>query len=106
MDTLQLVLRLLAFCATFFILLDFVVICTVRTWTAVLGIFGAVFFTIIIFVILRRHTTETCQSCGRRQHASLFGESSLSKNNKSKTGIDKSDPFYGIAEAINGGAKK
>jgi hypothetical protein len=105
MDTLQLVLRLLAFCATFFILLDFIVICTVRTWTAVLGIFAAVFLTIIIFVILRRHTTETCECCGRRQHATLFGESSLSKNSKSKKGTDPSDPFYNIADALNMGRK-
>lgn len=105
MDALQLILRLLAFCATFFILLDFIVICTVRTWVAVLGVFGAVFLTIIIFVILRRHTTDTCECCGRRQHASLFGQNSLSKNSKSKIGNDATDPFVGIADAINTGSR-
>jgi hypothetical protein len=104
MDTLQLVLRLFAFCVTFFILLDFIIICTVKTWVGILGIFAAAILTVIVFVVLRRHTTEVCQTCGRKQHANLFAK----KNGKKKTSInyinpdDSSyNPFMTIANALH-----
>jgi hypothetical protein len=103
MDVIQLILRLLVFCATFFILLDFIIICSVKTWIGLLGIFAASILTIIVFLILRRYSSIVCDCCGRRQHTNLFAK----KNNKgtqpsiSYINTDPGNPFVKMADALH-----
>lgn len=103
MDLIQLILRLIAFAVTLFILLDFIVICDVKNWVCLTAAACCIIFVIIIFIVLRRHRTSTCPECGRKVARNRFDK-------KYNSGVIKyppkskeiKDPFEAVDASILG----
>lgn len=69
MDLFQLLIRLLAFAVTFFMLLEFIVVCKVSNLKAALFLLGTIVVVIALFFLLSRHNTTKCDSCGSTLHS-------------------------------------
>lgn len=68
MDLFQLIIRLMAFALTFYVLLEFCVVCSVPTWKGIIFVFLSMAIVIVIFVGGERYKTTICKTCG--QHVS------------------------------------
>ena len=63
MDLLQLIIRLIAFAASLYILLDFIVLCRVNTTKAMLSLLLTVCIVIFLFIFFKRYELYTCEVC-------------------------------------------
>jgi hypothetical protein len=66
MDLLQLIIRLIAFAASLYILLDFIVLCRVNTTKAMLSLFLTICIVIFLFIVFKRYDLYTCEVCHTR----------------------------------------
>jgi hypothetical protein len=66
MDLLQLIIRLIAFAASLYILLDFIVLCRVNTNKAMLSLFLTICIVIFLFIVFKRYDLYTCEVCHTR----------------------------------------
>jgi hypothetical protein len=66
MDLLQLIIRLIAFAASLYILLDFIVLCRVNTNKAMLSLFLTICIVIFLFIVFTRYDLYTCEVCHTR----------------------------------------
>ena len=68
MDLFQLLVRLVAFGVTLFMLLEFIVVCKVSNIKASLFLLGTFIVVIALFFLFRRYDTTKCDSCGSTLH--------------------------------------
>ena len=73
MNTFNLIIRLIAFGITTYILLEFSVACHVSTWIALLGAFLTVVFVITFFILFKRYDMTQCSQCKEYTPRSFFG---------------------------------
>lgn len=64
MDIFQLLVRLVAFGVTLFMLLEFIVVCNVSNIKASLFLTGTIILVLVLFFIFKRYNTIKCDSCG------------------------------------------
>jgi len=72
MDVIQLVIRLLAFGVTLFLLLEFIVFCKVHTTTALFALIITIMIVVFIFVFFKRYDMHVCKECMSRVPKSMF----------------------------------
>lgn len=72
MDIVQLVVRLLAFGVTLFLLLEFIVFCKVNTYKALGFLIGTVLLVVFIFILFKRYDMHVCKECNNRIPKSMF----------------------------------
>lgn len=72
MDIIQLVVRLLAFGVTLFLLLEFIVFCKVNTYTALAFLVGTILLVVLLFLAFKRYDMRVCKTCKNRIPKSLF----------------------------------
>ncbi len=72
MDIVQLVVRLLVFGVTLFLLLEFIVFCKVNTYTALGFLIGTVLLVVFIFMVFKRYDMYVCKECNKRIPKSMF----------------------------------
>lgn len=72
MDIVQLVVRLLAFGVTLFLLLEFIVFCKVNTYTALGFLIGTVLLVVFIFMVFKRYDMHVCKECNNKIPKSMF----------------------------------
>jgi hypothetical protein len=65
MDIAQLIIRLIAFGITFFMLLEFIVVCEVDTKTGIVIAVSTLLLASIVFIIMKRYNTKRCETCGQ-----------------------------------------
>lgn len=63
MDLCLLLIRIVAFSVTLYLLLEFIVVCKVSTTLGVFITLGAVFLVVFGFIILKRYDVITCEAC-------------------------------------------
>jgi len=80
MNTFNLVIRLMAFGITTYILLEFSVACHVHTWIALLGAFLTVVFVISFFILFKRYDMAQCSYCKQSRPKSFFGGHNRGEN--------------------------
>lgn len=71
MDLFQLIIRLMAFALTFYVLLEFCVVCAEPTWKAILYVFFTMAIVIVIFLGYERYNVTICESCGQHIPATI-----------------------------------
>lgn len=71
MDLFQLVIRLIAFALTFYVLLEFCVVCDVPTWKAIVYVVVTMAIVIVIFLGYERYNVTICESCGQHVAPSI-----------------------------------
>ena len=71
MDLFQLVIRLMAFALTFYVLLEFCVVCDVPTWKAIVYVVVTMAIVIVIFLGYERYNVTICKSCGQHVAPSI-----------------------------------
>lgn len=72
MDIIQLVVRLLAFGLTLFLLLEFIVFCKVNTYTALGFLIGTILVVVVLFIAFKRYDMRVCKTCKNRIPKSMF----------------------------------
>lgn len=72
MDVIQLVIRLLAFGVTLFLLLEFIVFCKVNTITALFALIVTIMVVVFIFVFFKRYDMHICKECMSKVPKSMF----------------------------------
>lgn len=72
MDVLQLVIRLLAFGLTLFLLLEFIVFCKIQTTTALFALIVTTIIVVFIFVFFKRYDMHVCKECMSKIPKSMF----------------------------------
>lgn len=73
MDLFLLLIRLVGFAVTFYLLLEFVVVCNVPTTTAALLALGTALLVLFGFILLKRYNVIRCSSCKQHMPRSMFG---------------------------------
>ena len=63
MDLLQLIIRLIAFAVTLYLLLDFIVLCRVNTTKAIISLIITIFVVVLLFIVFKRYDLYTCEVC-------------------------------------------
>ena len=63
MDVIQLIIRLVSFGVSLFVLLEFVVFCKVDTIKASMCLFTTVFLVLFLFISLKRYNMTMCKEC-------------------------------------------
>jgi|AACY02.1.fsa_nt_gi hypothetical protein len=63
MDLIQLCIRVLGFAVTFYLLLEFCIVCDVTTWKAIATVLGTMLIVGIFFVLTKRYETTMCPAC-------------------------------------------
>ena len=75
MDLFQLVIRLMAFALTFYVLLEFCVVCDVPTWKAIVYVVVTMAIVIVIFLGYERYNITICKTCGQHVSSSIKNHS-------------------------------
>ena len=63
MDIIQLVIRLLGFGLSLFLLIEFIFMCQVKTTNAIIGLIIVTIIVIAIFILTKRHVFSRCDKC-------------------------------------------
>lgn len=63
MDWFVFLLKLVAFCITLYLLLEFAIVCSVNTSTAMALTLAAVVAVCVLFVIFKRYNVARCDCC-------------------------------------------
>jgi hypothetical protein len=63
MDIIQLVVRLLGFGLSLFLLIEFIFMCQVKTTNAIIGLIIVTIIVIAIFILTKRHVFSRCDKC-------------------------------------------
>lgn len=63
MDLFNLILRLVAFGISLIILLEFIVVCNVKTSTALVGLMSVVIIVAFGFIYFKRYKVSSCSTC-------------------------------------------
>lgn len=66
MDLLQLIIRLLAFGVTLFLLLEFIVFCKVNTYFALGCLISTIIIVLALFIYLKKYDMYVCKECNNR----------------------------------------
>lgn len=66
MDLIQLVIRLLAFGVTLFLLLEFIVFCKVNTYVALGCLLSTIILVVFFFIAFKRYDMDVCKECNHR----------------------------------------
>lgn len=72
MDLFLLLIRIVAFSVTFYLLLEFIVVCRVSTTLGLFITLGAVCLVVLGFIILKRYDVITCETCKQHMPKKLF----------------------------------
>ena len=64
MDLFQLFIRLIAFGVSLFMLLEFIIVCKVKTLKAILFLIATIVIVVMIFVLFKKYNVTKCESCG------------------------------------------
>ncbi len=72
MDLFLLLIRILAFSVTLYLLLEFIVVCRVSTTIGICVTLGAVAIVVLGFILLKRYDVITCQTCKQNMPKKLF----------------------------------
>jgi hypothetical protein len=73
MDLFQLIIRLLAFAVTLYLLLEFIVACTVCTSTGIILMLLVCIIVIGLFLGLKRYDMAKCDKCKQIMPKNMFG---------------------------------
>jgi hypothetical protein len=71
----MLIIRLLAFAVTFYLMLEFIFVCKVDTKIASLLTFITMILVIIFFIVFKRYNLVQCGSCKQNISKSFFNSS-------------------------------
>lgn len=69
-NLLQLIIRVLMFSLTFYLLIEYIVVCDVQTQMGVAIVTFAISFIILFFIFFSKNKFKECNHCGHRR--SLF----------------------------------
>ena len=72
MDLFLLLIRIIAFSVTLYLLLEFIVVCRVSTTIGIFIALGATAIVILGFILLKRYDVITCQTCKQSMPKKLF----------------------------------
>ena len=72
MDLFLLLIRIVAFAVTLYLLLEFIVVCRVSTAIGVFIALGATAIVVLGFILLKRYDVITCQTCKQNMPKKLF----------------------------------
>lgn len=72
MDLFLLLIRILAFAVTLYLLLEFIVVCRVSTAVGIFIALGAAVIVILGFILLKRYDVITCETCKQTMSKKLF----------------------------------
>ena len=72
MDVIQLVIRLLAFGVTLFLLLEFIVFCTSTHDNCLFALIITIMIVVFIFVFFKRYDMHVCKECMSKVPKSMF----------------------------------
>jgi hypothetical protein len=73
MDLFQLIIRLLAFAVTLYLLLEFIVACSVCTSTGIILMLLVCIIVVGLFLGFKRYNMTKCDRCKQTVPKSLFG---------------------------------
>ena len=66
MDLFQLIIRIIAFAVTLYLLLEFIAVCRVSTVVGIFITLGATVIVILVFILFKRYDVITCQTCKQK----------------------------------------
>jgi UPF0716 family protein affecting phage T7 exclusion len=72
MDLFLLLIRIVVFALTLYLLLEFIVVCTVSTTVGIFITLGAAVIVVLGFIVLKRYDVITCQTCKQHMPKKLF----------------------------------
>ena len=72
MDLFLLIIRIIAFAVTLYLLLEFIVVCRVSTVLGIIITLGATAIVVLGFILLKRYDVITCQTCKQNMQKKLF----------------------------------
>lgn len=72
MDLFLLIIRIIAFAVTLYLLLEFIVVCRVSTTIGIFITLGATAIVVLGFILLKRYDVITCQTCKQNMQKKLF----------------------------------
>jgi UPF0716 family protein affecting phage T7 exclusion len=72
MDLFLLIIRIIAFAVTLYLLLEFIVVCRVSTALGIIITLGATAIVVLGFILLKRYDVITCQTCKQHMPKKLF----------------------------------
>ena len=72
MDLFLLLIRIVAFAVTLYLLLEFIVVCRVSTTVGIFIALGAAVIVVLGFIVLKRYDVITCQTCKQHMPKKLF----------------------------------
>ena len=73
MDLFQLIIRLLAFAVTLYLLLEFIVACSVCTTTGIILMILVSVIVIGLFLGFKRYDMTKCDKCNQTMPKTMFG---------------------------------
>lgn len=72
MDLFLLLIRIVAFSVTLYLLLEFIIVCRVSTSIGMFITLGAIVLVISVFIFLKRYDIITCETCHQHVQKKLF----------------------------------
>ena len=72
MDLFLLLIRIVAFSVTLYLLLEFIVVCRVSTTVGIFIALGASCLVVMGFIVLKRYDVITCDTCKQHMPKKLF----------------------------------
>ena len=72
MDLFLLIIRIIAFAVTLYLLLEFIVVCRVSTVLGIIITMCATAIVVLGFILLKRYDVITCQTCKQNMQKKLF----------------------------------
>lgn len=72
MDLLLLLIRIITYSITLYLLLEFIVVCRVSTTIGIYICLGATAIVVLSFILLKRYDVIICQTCKQYMPKKLF----------------------------------
>ncbi len=72
MDLFLLLIRIVAFSVTLYLLLEFIVVCRVSTTIGIIITLGAASIVVLGFILLKRYDVTICETCKQHMPKKLF----------------------------------